>query len=107
MTKRGYHHGNLRQALVEAALRHDVGVEVRLGDDPFVDLFAESAARAVVTTTDDRVDALLSMAGALGVPAAVIGRTGGETLEVRGLFAIGLPELREAWTATLPAALGR
>ena len=55
--------GGLAHGLVESVLRNHVGVEVRLGDDPFVDLFSESTARAVVTTTDDRVEALLQRLG--------------------------------------------
>jgi hypothetical protein len=70
-----------------------------------VDLFSETAARAIATTTDERLDALLTMAGALGVPARVIGRTGGNELVVENQFGIGLDELRATWAATLPNAL--
>jgi phosphoribosylformylglycinamidine synthase II len=96
--------GGLSQALVEAALRRGIGARVTL-DDPFVDLFSETAARAIATTTDERLDALLTMAGALGVPARVIGRTGGNELVVENQFGIGLDELRATWAATLPNAL--
>ena len=47
--------GGLAQALVESALRHGVGApRSHLPDDadPFTALFSESAARAVVTTSD-------------------------------------------------------
>ena len=46
--------GGLAQALAESVLRHGVGARVTLEGDAFVALFAESAARAVVTVADDR-----------------------------------------------------
>ena len=46
------------------------------------------------------------LCAAHGVPAEVLGRTGGETLEVSGQFAIGLAELRAAHAATLSAIFG-
>ncbi len=99
--------GGLAQALVESTLRDGVGVTVRLaGQDPFVALFSESAARAVVTVPADGVAQLLTMAEALGVPAASIGVTGGSTLELEGWFDVPLDELRGAWTTTLPAMFG-
>ena len=98
--------GGLAQALVEATLRHGVGATVRIAGDVFVELFSESAARALVTVTDGGLQQLLTMADALGVPATTIGATGGTTLEVEGWFDVPLAELREAWTGTLPAALG-
>jgi phosphoribosylformylglycinamidine synthase len=98
--------GGLAQTLVESALRHDVGATIRLDGDAFVALFSESAARALVTVTDEGLQQLLTMAEALGVPTTTIGATGGSTLEVEGWFDVALTELRAAWTGTLPAALG-
>ena len=79
---------------------------VRLEGDPFVGLFAESAPRAIVTVPEERLEAFLTMAGSLGVPVGELGRTGGDQLVVEGHFGIPLGELRAAWSATLPAALG-
>ena len=98
--------GGLAQALTESVLRHGFGATVRLEGDAFVGLFSESAARAVVTVADDALQQLTTMAEALGVPATPIGVTGGQSLLVEGWFDIPLEELRETWTATLPAALG-
>ncbi|MBZ5734827.1 phosphoribosylformylglycinamidine synthase subunit PurL [Nocardioides sp. TRM66260-LWL] len=105
--------GGLAQALVEAGLRHMVGAEVDLasvaGGDAFLALFAESAGRVLVTVADDDRDALLALAADHGVPAAAIGRTGGDSLVVANgedaLFATPLLEVRSRWMATLPAAL--
>ena len=94
--------GGLAQALAESALRNDVGVTVQAGEDAFVGLFSESASRAVVTGD---ANAILALAAEYDVPASVIGRTGGSSLVVEGRFEVALDELRQAWTATLPAAL--
>jgi phosphoribosylformylglycinamidine synthase len=97
--------GGLAQALVESCLRHDVGVDVAVDGDPFVQLFSESTGRVVVTVKADDADRLSELAQSYGVPLARLGRTGGTSLAVRDQLDLPLAELREAWTATLPAAL--
>jgi phosphoribosylformylglycinamidine synthase len=96
--------GGLAQALVEACLIHGTGATVQLDGDPFVALFSESAARAIVATADP--DALRSVAVAHHVPATVIGETGGLGLIVEGLFTASIDELREHSEGTLPALFG-
>jgi phosphoribosylformylglycinamidine synthase len=91
--------GGLCQALVEACLIGGVGATVRIAADPFVALFSESAARAIVATDD--AAALLALAEAHGVPAAVIGVTGGSTLTFEEQFAVDLDRLRAQWEGTL------
>jgi phosphoribosylformylglycinamidine synthase len=98
--------GGLSQALVESCLRHGVGASVQLAGDAFVDLFSESAGRVLVTVAADDVARLTGLAAEHGVPVALLGETGGDSLAVADLFTIPLDELRDAWTATLPAALG-
>ncbi|MBO0847144.1 MAG: phosphoribosylformylglycinamidine synthase subunit PurL [Nocardioides sp.] len=98
--------GGLSQALVESCLRNGIGATVSLIGDPFVGLFSESAARAIVTVPDDLLGAFLTMAASLGVPAGAIGRTGGSSLSVTDRFEIPLDELSAAWRGTLPAAFG-
>ncbi len=98
--------GGLSQALVESCLRHGIGATVSLLGDPFVGLFSESAARAIVTVAGDRVDSFLTMAASLGVPAGPIGHTGGSSLTVTDHLEIPLDELSAAWRETLPAAFG-
>ena len=77
---------------------------IELDGDPFVALFSETAARAVVATED--VDALRSLATKHHVVAKVIGRTGGSALSIDGLFDVGLEQLREQSEGTLPALFG-
>jgi phosphoribosylformylglycinamidine synthase len=96
--------GGLAQALVEASLIGGTGATVSVAGDAFVGLFSESAARAIVTTSD--VDAVLALATKYGVPAAVIGQTGGSAIVVDGQFEVGLDELRERSEGTLPALFG-
>jgi phosphoribosylformylglycinamidine synthase II len=97
--------GGLAMALAEAAFRHGVGVTVDL-EDPFLDLFSESSARAMVVVAEDRHEELVELAQKHGVELASVGRTGGDTIEVAGQLSIPIAELRSAWQATLPAVLG-
>ncbi|THV08929.1 phosphoribosylformylglycinamidine synthase subunit PurL [Nocardioides caeni] len=101
--------GGLAQGLAEAAMASGIGAIVgldNLDQDAFVGLFAESTARAVVTVPADALEDLMAAASRHAVPATVIGTTGGDALVVEGQFDVPLTELRDAWTATLPAALG-
>jgi phosphoribosylformylglycinamidine synthase subunit PurL len=97
--------GGLAQALVESALRHDVGVAVEVPGDAFVGLFSESAGRVLVTVPDGGADRLVELAHRHGVDVTPLGRTGGDAVVVEGQLDVPLAELREVWTATLPAAL--
>jgi phosphoribosylformylglycinamidine synthase subunit PurL len=97
--------GGLMQALAEPAMVSGIGVRVRLEGDPFVALFAESAARAIVTVPAAAEAALVELAAKHGVPLAEIGVTGGASYVVEGVLDIPLDELTAAWQATLPAAL--
>jgi len=98
--------GGLAQALAEATLRDDIGAAVAVPGDPFLGLFAESAARAIVTVPGGAADELVGLAERHGVPLTPIGQTGGSELSVEGQFTIPLDELRATWSATLPTALG-
>ena len=99
--------GGLAQALAEAAMVGGVGARVALEGDAFVGLFAESAARAIVTVPAEELEELRALAARHDVPLTELGTTGGDALVVEGAFEVALDELRSAWTATLPDALGR
>ncbi|MBI4943012.1 MAG: phosphoribosylformylglycinamidine synthase subunit PurL [Actinobacteria bacterium] len=112
--------GGLAQTLAEACLRYGVGARVRLdevcardGVTPFVALFAESAARAVVAVPADREARFADLCAAHGCPAARIGSVddaagpdGAQGLAVEGLFTLSVDELAAAHTGTLPAVFG-
>jgi phosphoribosylformylglycinamidine synthase len=101
--------GGLAQALVECCLRGDAGARVVLPAelDPFVALFAESSGRALVTVPRTEEVRFTDMCSARGLPATRIGVVDLESrrLEVQDHFAVGLSELRDAWSGTLPRRL--
>ncbi|WP_329004127.1 phosphoribosylformylglycinamidine synthase subunit PurL [Kribbella sp. NBC_00709] len=99
--------GGVAQALVESALRGDVGARVWAPDglDPFLFLFAESAGRAVVAVPRTEEVRFTDMCTARRFPHAKIGVITGDTLDVQDQFELPLTELRAAWTATLPSVL--
>ncbi|MGH8839533.1 MAG: phosphoribosylformylglycinamidine synthase subunit PurL [Jiangellaceae bacterium] len=101
--------GGLAQALVESCLRYGVGARVTMPDgiDPFVFLFAESAARAVVAVPRSAEVRFTDLCSARGYPYQEIGvvgdAAGTPVFEVREQFSVPLAELREAFESTLPA----
>jgi phosphoribosylformylglycinamidine synthase len=98
--------GGLAIAAAESCLRGGTGCRLRLAGDPFVGLFSESAARALVAVRPGAEADFAALCERSGVAAAEIGTVGGDALEVEGLFTIGLEELRRAHERTLPALFG-
>ncbi|MDP9432333.1 MAG: phosphoribosylformylglycinamidine synthase subunit PurL [Actinomycetota bacterium] len=100
--------GGLAQALVESCLHGEIGARIVLPEelDPFVALFSESSARAVVAVPRSEVLRFTDMCVARGFPVARIGVVYGDSLDVQGLFDVPLGELREAYEGTLPALFG-
>jgi phosphoribosylformylglycinamidine synthase subunit PurL len=95
--------GGLAQALVESCLRRDRGASVAVAGDPFVALFSESTARALVTVGQDDLERLLAAAQDAGVPASVLGEVTGEaSLTVTDVLTVPLADLRHASESTLP-----
>ncbi len=97
--------GGLSQALVESCLRGGIGCQITLPGDPFVALFSESVARAVVAVRPGDEARIGALAEAAGVPVTRLGAVGGDAVAVEGLFEIPLHELRDAHTGTLPKFL--
>jgi phosphoribosylformylglycinamidine synthase II len=98
--------GGLAQALVESCLRGGRGARVQLSGDPFVALFSESAARAIVAVPAGEARRLSELAAAHGVPCAELGVTGGDALDIADCFAVEISALREASDGTFPALFG-
>ncbi|MGA1145365.1 MAG: phosphoribosylformylglycinamidine synthase subunit PurL [Candidatus Nanopelagicales bacterium] len=109
--------GGFAQAIVEMALRSGVGARLWLPDDidPFVQLFAESAGRAVVVVPRSEELRFSEMCAARGVPAHRVGvvdsglgpdagfPVGTQVLQFGEYFTVSLDRLRQAHDATLPA----
>jgi phosphoribosylformylglycinamidine synthase len=91
--------GGLLVAVAEMALAGGIGAALEGGDAPH--WFGEDQARYVVTTPAPA--ALLQAAREAGIPARILGRTGGATLTVSGVRPISLERLREAHESWLPA----
>ena len=109
--------GGLAQALVESCLAlkprqegqpRGIGARIVLpaGLSPFVQLFSESAGRAVVTVPRSEELRFTEMCSARGLPMVRIGVTDGVSLDVQDVLEVSLSELGEAYEATLPALFG-
>ena len=120
--------GGLAVALAECAIAGSIGATLRIGSDggdgglaPDRSLFSESAARAVVTLEQSRLDEFLALAAGLSVPATTLGRVGGDRLCVEFVGAagtgmragagawrrldVGVDALRAAYEEAIPCAM--
>jgi phosphoribosylformylglycinamidine synthase subunit PurL len=97
--------GGLAQALVESCLRGGRGARIVLPPpaDIFVELFSESAGRAVVAVPRSEELRFTDMCTVRGLPWRRVGVVDGDVLEVQDAFTVGLAELRDAHSSTLPA----
>jgi phosphoribosylformylglycinamidine synthase len=100
--------GGLAQTLVEMTVRHGTGAVVRLPAelDPFVALFSESTARAVVAVPSEHLSALVEICTRRRVQIHTLGTTVGSDLTFEGLFSVSAEELRATSQATLPTLFG-
>jgi phosphoribosylformylglycinamidine synthase len=103
--------GGLAQALVECCLAGDVGAHIELpaDADPFVLLFSESTARAVVSVDRTEETRFTELCAERGVPCRHIGETDllAAELDLAGQFRVSLRELRSAWASRLPTRFDR
>jgi phosphoribosylformylglycinamidine synthase len=105
--------GGLAVCAAEGCLlgRAELGCALDLDDKTRSDtlLFGESQSRILLSTSGTRLPKLLDLAAEKGVPAKVIGKTGGKELVIRqsGREVVRLPVRRlfEAWKNSLPGAL--
>jgi phosphoribosylformylglycinamidine synthase II len=105
--------GGLVQALVESCLRGNVGVRVWVPDDldPFVFLFSESQARAVVAVPRSEEVRFTDMCTARRFRHQRIGVLDdgdpdtGPVVDVQGQFSVALEELRRLRTGRIPDAM--
>jgi phosphoribosylformylglycinamidine synthase subunit PurL len=94
--------GGLAVALAEMAAWAGVGCDLDLGDP--AELFTELPSRIVVATADP--DALCTRAAEAGVPAAVLGRAGGDRVRLGSLVDLAAGAVVAAYEDNLGSALG-
>ena len=94
--------GGLALALAEMAAAAGRGGQVDVEDA--AELFAEVPSRFVVATPHP--DLLTVLATDAGIPCAVLGRAGGDRLQLGQLVDIGVDALVAAYEGALPSALG-
>jgi phosphoribosylformylglycinamidine synthase subunit PurL len=102
--------GGIALALAEMAIAGGMGCAVTgtPGDLPaelphHAYLFGEDQARYILACAADQADGILEEARALGIPASMIGRTGGNALILPDGEAISVARLRAAHESWLPA----
>ncbi len=111
--------GGVAVALAECCFESGgIGVDVSLEGAPSADgldpiaatLFGESASRAVVSVEPAALAAVLEAASAAGVPAARIGRTGGDAIRIavagRVVIDCALHQAEASWGESLATELG-
>jgi len=99
--------GGLGVALLESCFLGRLGAEVTLPGDPFVALFSESTGRVLVSCDPGNSSVVEALARDGGLPITRLGEAQDSGhLAVPGCFSLDLGEVRSAWQATLPAALG-
>jgi len=103
--------GGLGAALAESCFGKEFGAQVELESDlrPDVLLFSESQSRILLSTSQEQAAAVLALAQEHGVPAQVIGKTGGDSLvvNVNGTEAIraSIQEVKAAWKDAIPCLI--
>ncbi|MFN6977612.1 MAG: AIR synthase-related protein, partial [Gemmobacter sp.] len=94
--------GGLALAAFEMAAA--AGIGVTLEPDTLPALFGEDQARYLVASAPADAETLCARAAAAGIPAAIVGRFGGDAIRL-GRAAAPLAELDRIWRSALPAAL--
>jgi phosphoribosylformylglycinamidine synthase subunit PurL len=102
--------GGIAVALVESCLQGHRGARVVLGEgsDAFVELFSESAGRALVSVPRSEELRFTDMCAARDLPWQRLGVVGAEdaALDIQDVLTVPLDELRSAYEDTLPAIFG-
>ncbi len=93
--------GGLLVALAEMALAGNVGADLHLVNASAGALFGEDQARYLLAAED--ADIVLQDAAEAGIPAILIGLSGGDALTLNGKTPISLTDLRRAHEGWLPA----
>jgi len=97
--------GGLLVAIAEMALAGDLGVELFPTEGKLPDhavWFGEDQGRYVLEVSPEEAESIIDRARLLGIPARIVGRTGGDELVLKGEAALKLAELREIHESWLP-----
>ncbi|MFD0866550.1 phosphoribosylformylglycinamidine synthase subunit PurL [Tessaracoccus lubricantis] len=99
--------GGLAVALGGSAFKGGTGFAVTLPEgDPTVELFAESAARAIVSLPGGALPEFEALCAEHGVPVQRLGEvTEGDELEFVGQFTVPADEAKQVWLSPIPAAM--
>jgi phosphoribosylformylglycinamidine synthase len=92
--------GGFLVALAEMVMAGGVGAGIGAHDIPF--LFGEDQGRYLLSASVEEAKRILDEANAAGVPARMVGRTGGSQLGVVGSAPLSLQTLRAAHERWLP-----
>lgn len=93
--------GGLAAALCESAFAIGIGAELSL-TEPFMDLFSESSARAIVTVNRENYEKVMDLLDQFDLEVSTIGKTGGDSISVTEQFSIELADLKAVWEAKFP-----
>jgi len=88
--------GGLLVAIAEMAMPKGIGAKLSMPDDGIAALFGEDQARYVLTVSEKRAAAILADAKSIGVPARIIGATGGADLVLPNGDTVMVAQLRTA-----------
>jgi phosphoribosylformylglycinamidine synthase subunit PurL len=101
--------GGLAVALAESAMTADCGFAVSLPHDlpSHVELFSESASRAVIAVDPSRADAVEALAAEHEVPFARLGETGGPRMVFGDVFEASVSDAREVYESAIPNLMRR
>ncbi|MDO8794480.1 MAG: phosphoribosylformylglycinamidine synthase subunit PurL [Vicinamibacterales bacterium] len=112
--------GGLAVTLAECGFTVGIGAEVSVAltggeaPAPFADvatLFGESASRVLVSVAPEQAQVLMQMATASGVPASIVGRTGGDHVKIvvdgRTVLDEPLSEAEQIWASAIGNAFAR
>lgn len=97
--------GGLAVTLAEMAMASGIGavIDMPVSPDLHAHMFGEDQARYVLTVPQQHLERVLADAAARGVPAEVIGKTGGPALRIGTSLSISVETLHHAHEAWLPA----
>jgi phosphoribosylformylglycinamidine synthase subunit PurL len=95
--------GGLAVALAESAFKGSRGFRLARAFD-HRELFAESPSRAIQTVATNHLPELLDVAAERGIPAELIGTTGGTVLDF-GSFATTMKDAQDRWESAIPSYL--